>query len=369
MNLSELQQYWNQLGESDPLWAVLTFAGKKGGRWDPDTFFQTGELEIQHVFSRVRVLLNDWTPHGEALDFGCGAGRLTRALGKHFDRCYGVDIAKSMVETAAELAGEGSNCVFRVNDCPDLSIFTSHHFQMIYSALVLQHIEPSYSKKYIQEFIRLLAPGGALVFQVLCDAQGGSKPLAPLEEFRAEILSVTPAGSSTSEGLELATGEHFAFLVRVRNASSVAWPGGGSMGHPEYKIQVGNHWLNADSSVAANDDGRAPLPKDVDPGEEIEVLLGARARDVPGDYFVEVDLVQEHCAWFASRGSATARVPVRVVPYADSGKSSHSDMEIHAIPEQEVIALVTSTGARVLAIEYDDRNVPGFRSCRFYVTS
>lgn len=37
---------------------------------------------------------------GVALDFGCGVGRLTRALAAFFDRATGVDISSSMIEEA-----------------------------------------------------------------------------------------------------------------------------------------------------------------------------------------------------------------------------------------------------------------------------
>ena len=38
-----------------------------------------------------------------ALDFGCGAGRLSRALAAHFEHVVGVDVSASMIETARAL--------------------------------------------------------------------------------------------------------------------------------------------------------------------------------------------------------------------------------------------------------------------------
>ena len=46
MSLERHQQDWERLAEVDALWAVLTAPGRKGGRWDVDEFFATGEAEI-----------------------------------------------------------------------------------------------------------------------------------------------------------------------------------------------------------------------------------------------------------------------------------------------------------------------------------
>ena len=51
MSLDRHQQDWDRLAEVDALWAVLTVPGRKGGRWDVDEFFATGEAEIAHVLS------------------------------------------------------------------------------------------------------------------------------------------------------------------------------------------------------------------------------------------------------------------------------------------------------------------------------
>jgi hypothetical protein len=60
-------------------------------------------------------------------------------------------------------------------------------------------------------------------------------------------------------------------------------------------------------------DGRYGISKDLRPGEETEVPLAITAPASPGDYILEVDLVQEQVAWFSDKGSHTARVKVTVV--------------------------------------------------------
>ena len=60
-------------------------------------------------------------------------------------------------------------------------------------------------------------------------------------------------------------------------------------------------------------DGRYGIGKDLKPGEETEVPLLVAAPKEPGEYILEVDLVQEQVGWFSEKGSPTARAKVTVV--------------------------------------------------------
>ena len=48
-------------------------------------------------------------------------------------------------------------------------------FDFVYSSLVLQHMKPEYSQNYIKEFLRILAPGGLVYFQLPAEQE---KPAA-----------------------------------------------------------------------------------------------------------------------------------------------------------------------------------------------
>jgi SAM-dependent methyltransferase len=165
MDLKELQKHWDELGRRDPFWAVLTDYQKKGGQWDPVEFFKTGEEEIACVMEYVESL--GFPLHrNRALDFGCGVGRLSQALCSYFKQCCGVDIASSMIELARKYNRYGDRCQYYVNESDDLRLFEGDSFDFIYSNIVLQHMRPKYSKKYIQELLRILTPGGLFIFQI-----------------------------------------------------------------------------------------------------------------------------------------------------------------------------------------------------------
>lgn len=166
MALGHYRQGWEDIGELDPLWAVLTEPSAQFGRWDPDTFFQTGADEIRTVMEKAGELGYP-KQKAMALDFGCGVGRLTRALSGIFEKCYGVDISEPMIVKARELNHHLGNCEFIVNSEMDLKLFPEAAFDFVYTARVLQHLPTQKAiAQYIAEFARVLNNGGLLVFQV-----------------------------------------------------------------------------------------------------------------------------------------------------------------------------------------------------------
>ena len=56
----------------------------------------------------------------------------------------------------------------------------------------------------------------------------------------------------------------------------------------------------------------APLPYDLNPQGEIELPLTITAPENPGNYVLEVDMVQEGISWFSLKGSKSLRSNIRV---------------------------------------------------------
>lgn len=191
MSIEKLRDDWNRLGESDPFWAILSDPEKKGGKWDLDEFFKSGEEFVRFIMDKVKALKPDLAMK-RALDFGCGAGRLTQPLSRYFESAVGVDIAESMIELANKYNRNPVKCRYIVNKKDNLAVFEGGSFELIMTFLVLQHMRPEYSKNYIKEFLRILAPGGMIVFQ----APGELKA-----KFRPSKLDVTISIFKTAKGL------------------------------------------------------------------------------------------------------------------------------------------------------------------------
>ena len=164
-NLINLEKTWNTFGNRDPMWAILTREGKENNRWEPGEFFATGIADIERLMAYLDSLSLS-IPSRKALDFGCGIGRLTQALAMHFEEVHGVDIAASMVEQARYFNRFGEHCTYHHNVNDDLCILNGMRFDLIYSIITLQHIRPEHIRSYLLEFLRLLNPGGVLIFQL-----------------------------------------------------------------------------------------------------------------------------------------------------------------------------------------------------------
>ena len=165
MGLEHVRRTYEQLGSEDPFYAVLSRRSARGGGWDAEDFFRTGRDEIDGVLAYLDEIGRPLS-RARALDFGCGVGRLTQALGEHFERVVGVDIAESMVRRAAELNRHGERVRYLVNTTDRLPALESGSFDFVYSSITLQHIPPDAAREYVGELVRVLAPGGTAVFNV-----------------------------------------------------------------------------------------------------------------------------------------------------------------------------------------------------------
>ena len=154
---------WEILGRTDPLWAVYVTPGAKRGGWDLEEFLATGRDEIDRTLDRLQSL-EPAVPRGRALDFGCGVGRLSRALAHHFDEVVGVDAAPAMLARARQLAGD--RCRFVLNQATDLAVIDSDSVDVAYSSLVLQHLPRDLALAYLTELIRVTRPDGCVIAQV-----------------------------------------------------------------------------------------------------------------------------------------------------------------------------------------------------------
>jgi ubiquinone/menaquinone biosynthesis C-methylase UbiE len=163
--MDRYQQQWENLGSHDPYWAVLSEPASKGGKWDKNRFYASGQHEIEQVLSNLSQLGAPLQSNGIALDFGCGVGRLCRALSAHFEKVIGVDVSSSMLDEARAQHRDYPNIEFVHNVSPDLRMVHTDTLDMIYSNIVLQHMPPTRQLRFIEEFCRILRPGGVAVFQ------------------------------------------------------------------------------------------------------------------------------------------------------------------------------------------------------------
>ncbi|MEW5991773.1 MAG: class I SAM-dependent methyltransferase [Chloroflexota bacterium] len=194
---------WDELGRLDALWAILSDPSKRHGRWEIDEFLATGRLEID----RALITAARWglpRRHDRALDFGCGVGRLTRALGSQFSSVLGVDISAVMVARAVVMHADMPGCQFEVLPDAGLVGLEDGSFDCIYSRIVLQHItDRRTTEAHIRAFVRLLADGGLLVFGL-----PASIPLRRRIQLRPRLYSALRSVGAPQELLYESLGLH-----------------------------------------------------------------------------------------------------------------------------------------------------------------
>jgi SAM-dependent methyltransferase len=143
---------WEVFAQEDPLWAILTDPSRRGGGWDWEAFASVDRLSPAPA-------------RGEALDFGCGVGRLTLPLATRYGRVTGLDVSPTMVRLATERCPDPSRVSFVASPGPALP-FADATFDLVHSHLVLQHIHHEGVRAYLAEFCRVLKPGGVTFFSL-----------------------------------------------------------------------------------------------------------------------------------------------------------------------------------------------------------
>ncbi|GAA4855055.1 hypothetical protein GCM10023201_56470 [Actinomycetospora corticicola] len=181
-DIDDVSRTWTKLGDEDPMWAVLTDKGKDKNRWEPADFLATGVEEIAALVERLDAL--GLRPgRGRAVDFGCGAGRLSHGLAQAgFEEVLGCDISPTMLAKARELVTDDA-CRFVQVMGTDLAAVETDSVDLVYSCRVLQHMPPALAHGYIREFWRVARPGAVVVFQM---------PTQPSSSLAGRVLSALP---------------------------------------------------------------------------------------------------------------------------------------------------------------------------------
>jgi SAM-dependent methyltransferase len=166
---------WEYMARTDPLWAVCTELGPQAGSYDElERFWESGRGDVDAALKHVVECGLSIDRDGEALDFGCGLGRVSQPLAEVFPRCVGVDISPTMLELARGFNPSPDRLTFTLNERPDLSIFAGDRFAFAYSTRVLQHIPRRYALAYLGELVRILSHDhGVLVFHAH-EIEGGA---------------------------------------------------------------------------------------------------------------------------------------------------------------------------------------------------
>jgi SAM-dependent methyltransferase len=166
---------WEELARREPYFAILTSEGLPdvgSGRVATPAYFETGESDVSSLLAAIALLLGREVPLTTALDFGCGAGRLTLPLARRATTVVACDIAPTMLAHARTNAAEAGLHNVTFIDSGALASLAPGAFDFVCSLLVLQHIPPRVGHPLIRTLLSLLAPGGIAALQVTFERRG-----------------------------------------------------------------------------------------------------------------------------------------------------------------------------------------------------
>ena len=154
---------WERIGQTEPFYGVLTdkqFLTASRDEQAEEKFWSSGERHIKSVFEFVSAHLTPEFAPEEALDFGCGIGRLLFPMANRCTRVTGVDVSASMLKHAHEqLAAKDLSNISLVH--ADDGLFSGpEKFDLIHSYIVFQHIPLSRGYLILDQLLGRLKPGG-----------------------------------------------------------------------------------------------------------------------------------------------------------------------------------------------------------------
>ena len=143
---------WNRWAVTDAHDAILTGAS-------PEEFERTGQSDAD--------LLGRYLHGGEVvLNIGCGVGRVDKYLAPRVRELHAIDVSGDMIQRAgARLAGLLNVHLREIGNREFLSAFDARRFDLVFSFLVLQHLEKEDAFLYLRDAARVLKPDGWLVTQ------------------------------------------------------------------------------------------------------------------------------------------------------------------------------------------------------------
>jgi len=138
-------------------------------------------------FNILQEILKSWNMDisgKTVVDYGCGAGRVTRYIAQYAEEVFALDISCQMIKRLEERLNVPHNSYpnITVSVCSgkDLKPIETETIDIVYSLWVFQHTPENIVFKIVEDCRRVLKKGGLLIFQMALDKEhraGICKPL------------------------------------------------------------------------------------------------------------------------------------------------------------------------------------------------
>lgn len=339
------QWFWDKEATIDAHQAILT------GVPDDSTYELSGRFSLAYLQNHL-LLDKGW----HVLDYGCGNGRVTRHLVKKVSRVTAADISGKMLSLFAEELKEHHNVQTVHIKTPALGELPNDEYDLIFSMLVLQHMNKSRAKELLHHLSRKVKIGGYLFLQFpspsireefpklyeTINQQDASQPgLARLYTLD-EVVDLMTINRLSLLKIELLYGNYYVSVQReaqdvrndrvelykphfegaieilediqpwpldslqtlhcqIRNRGNIAWRNDSD--DPLNFVQLAISLLINEEETLIQDFARAALPRVVFPDDTLELEITCPKIEKPGDYYLLVDMVNEGNFWFHQRSN------------------------------------------------------------------
>lgn len=171
--MSVTDREWQKWGEKDPYYGVLTAPEYRKSVLNEeklDEFFQSGERDLEDVFSLVQRLKPGFTSE-TVLDYGCGVGRVLIAMTKRFQSVTGIDVSPAMLSEATHNLDSRGITNFRLRLNSEMDNIQNESYDFVHSYIVLQHIPAKDGEQIVRQLLRVLKFGGIGAIHVTFERQ------------------------------------------------------------------------------------------------------------------------------------------------------------------------------------------------------
>jgi SAM-dependent methyltransferase len=167
MLFDDSDRSWEEFGQKQPYFGVLSGDEYRTENLSDEArrrFFASGHKHWDRLLPLIERHFGPPDYGGTAVDFGCGAGRVTVHLAALFKDVIGIDVSASMLRVAEanckERGIDNARFLASSGGFPDLP----QGISFIHSALVFQHIPRRRGEAIVERLLAALAPGGIAAF-------------------------------------------------------------------------------------------------------------------------------------------------------------------------------------------------------------
>lgn len=188
---------WTSDGILEDLWGEHIHLGyysdeerKKGAFLKDNIQAQYDFIDRMMEWGGVTELCKSGNRPKRVLDVGCGIGGTSRYLAVKLgeeSRVTGIAISPQQIKRATQLAHDRkiTNAEFKLMDALAME-FPDNSFDLIWACESGEHMPDK--KKYVEEMVRVLKPGGRIVIATWCQRDESKQPFTPKEEKKLEFL-------------------------------------------------------------------------------------------------------------------------------------------------------------------------------------